>query len=541
MHTVFTGGAAAAVVVLALAACSGPHDNDDVDVLDATSDTIDASDGSDATLADVPVDATGDAPSDVDASDATSPHAFPDLGAVDVSEGSGTDPACESVECEGALRCIDGRCTTGRLFAEPGSEPGSFVGAWVPVEGRRVDFAVVSDGSGAESWFALHDDTETALHTVFTPYEGVDPRVQVRASLFGGGFELDGVDALQPPHLAWLGALAPTELGAALAAIPLELGCRTDLEIAPVGFAALVFPWQMALKYVHADRAEVISTHAALSSCRYAYGEPPPADVSGARHLWLSNEAPLPHVFGFFPFNGDGAVELAADKLEGQSFGPCGSRCRGSCGADCTDVNCQKVGLTEVCLTDAEGDNTGDYVSGHVLSCGSAEGCLWHDECYDNCHRSHGCGTWTAAACRRGCDVVACADHGLETCTHWAQGAGPHEDQRIEYTYKDDGAVVFHDTTICPLPDEIFGVCHCELVFVDADGHAGQTDAVWCYYTQRAFCTRTYANANFPIPPDQDQPGMTEFWGCPGEGYLGGFFEPGAEIAGNPACVVEMQ
>lgn len=60
-------------------------------------------------------------------------------------------------------------------------------------------------------------------------------------------------------------------------------------------------------------------------------------------------------------------------------------------------------------------------------SCGVHDGCVEHDDCYDACHSSYGCGSWRAALCRRGCDAQAVSHWGAGNGASWARGGGPYQ------------------------------------------------------------------------------------------------------------------
>jgi hypothetical protein len=154
-------------------------------------------------------------------------------------------------------------------------------------------------------------------------------------------------------------------------------------------------------------------------------------------------------VFGWFPFDDQGQIE-SLDRAAGDGFGPCEALCRGACGADCDEDDCTlSDGLS--CELDESGSNTGRVVETFLQDCGTAEGCREHDDCYDTCHDTHGCGTWSAAWCRRGCDQIACSTYGLSTCIDWARGFGPKDPDTLFFEYLVKPLVPVPDTSECPI------------------------------------------------------------------------------------------
>jgi hypothetical protein len=161
----------------------------------------------------------------------------------------------------------------------------------------------------------------------------------------------------------------------------------------------------------------------------------------------LSRAAHVPVVFGYFPLDGEGAMEsqgglgsssqgLGSTPPERAEIGPCNSLCRGACGPDCTLVNCTKTEQW-FCEESATGTLTGNETRWDVFNCGYHEGCIWHDQCFDDCNRGR-CDSWAAAMCRHntvtGCDVTAAYNHGRINCIQWARGKGTFTG-RTDYPY----------------------------------------------------------------------------------------------------------
>lgn len=170
-----------------------------------------------------------------------------------------------------------------------------------------------------------------------------------RLDFAGGTF--DGAGALGELEATAL-AEALEALGPALAGIPLELGCR-DAGVAEAALAALVFPLQLQLKYLDPDRAMNAYQLARRSSCAYFPAAAASLDAFEAAaprgRLLLGPEAPFPVVMGWLPLDEEGAaaqstvVSGLTDAGAPSLIGPCGARCRGACGVDCTTTNCTRT------------------------------------------------------------------------------------------------------------------------------------------------------------------------------------------------------
>lgn len=448
---------------------------------------------------DATFDATDDAPQGKD----VSPE---DLHFVEVGDpGFGTGVACDP-PCESGMACLEGRCVAGSLFvAEP--TPGALVGAWLSVDGARTDFGVQRTAPlNYEAWFRLSGNPPIILQTGLL-LSDASPIASSRATVQWLGQEIDGHGPLDEFTMPALQQLAASNLADALAYVPLELGCLPPDEVDPALVAALLVPWQMLLKYVHTDRVERVEALATRVSCTYGLGVPKEDFRSAVRTLSLSRESPVPTVFGFFPFDGIGAATSMGPLLawQGKLYGPCGALCRGTCGPDCPDVNCVVSEAYECLQKETPKENNGFKILRRFLQCGSAQGCRDHDDCYDLCNGAHGCGTWDAAYCRRDCDIEACNTWGYETCTHWAQGAGPQEDERVEYTYPVPGAQAEHDQDTCPDPvQEEMGSCCISFV-------QGTTPQTYCVEVPRKHCEREYLEQNIAVEEPYDQVGYPEF------------------------------
>ncbi|HMV69916.1 MAG TPA: hypothetical protein PKA64_23955, partial [Myxococcota bacterium] len=244
-----------------------------------------------------------------------------------------------------------------------------------------------------------------------------------------------------------------------LARVPLDLGCA-DTLLDEAAMAALLAPWQLVLKH---DPRRLATIRAAAAASRCAWFSEPTAATPEAKpptgNLLLGRDAPIPVVVGWLPVDADGEAEQAP-AAAGDLWGPCGGLCRGACGVDCPWINCRRRELTWCEQHPGAGGNTGMKFDAVELDCGTATGCVNHDDCYDRCNVGYGCGSWGALACRsgpRGCDEVACLTYGTVRCSAWAAGVGPFE-SRITFTYPPntrpgEPAVGELDLQTCPTDD----------------------------------------------------------------------------------------
>jgi hypothetical protein len=121
------------------------------------------------------------------------------------------------------------------------------------------------------------------------------------------GMRLDGYGPLSAAEAQALQELSTGDLAGALTRVPLDLGCQEGASALPLSLhAALIYPWQMILKYEIAARAPVIRQFLTESGCAFAgfagSGEDEP--LNGAI-IWDMNHAiPMAHMI--FPFDGVG-------------------------------------------------------------------------------------------------------------------------------------------------------------------------------------------------------------------------------------------
>ena len=346
------------------------------------------------------------------------------LGSVQCSsdDAASSDPACMPDPCvdQPGTQCRGGQCVTGETVVNIKSA-------------SAVSGSYRSFNSNQSVSFTAEKDGENAATAVFTTPDG-ELRVEVTsedtAEMTWQGTTLTGYGVPDYDGEAALAMLAEGVVAEAIAMIPLELGCAATAVANPVA-AAVVFPWQMRIKYVDGDRATSVPEAADRASCAYsdeaAWSATAPRSP-GNGVLRLSVETPIPNVFGYFAFDESGeAYPSTTTTRDGKLYGACGSRCRGACGPDCTSTNCENRPEWR-CMNDGE-SFTGESMKWDVLRCGVHDGCKWHDDCFDNCLEVYGCGTWRAGVCMHnlltGCDVQAVASYGASNCLSWANGYGP--------------------------------------------------------------------------------------------------------------------
>jgi hypothetical protein len=332
----------------------------------------------------------------------------------------------------------------------PRQPDGTVSGRYVdPSSKAEVTFSVTASGpSSAAASYAIDGQ-------VIRIELGDSDHATVSSSA-GGQLTGDGTAPADAASRSLLGSLGAP----ALRAIPLELGCGQGLE--RVELAALLVPWQLHLKYAVTDRHEEVRQAADAASCVY-FAEPAVRSASSKPSrgglLNPGNADPIPHVVGFWPMDGAGAVEPSAAPSASRSdplplavsaTGPCQATCRGACGVDCDPDNCVATPGPTACAVDARGARTCLGLTYTRYDCGVHQGCIDHDQCYDDCNAAHGCDTWAAATCRHplsagvplSCDAQALryaaetfgAGEALQVVVSWARGSGPFTGRQT-FTY----------------------------------------------------------------------------------------------------------
>jgi hypothetical protein len=130
-----------------------------------------------------------------------------------------------------------------------------------------------------------------------------------RAHLEWRGQQLDGYGALSDAEAAALHEISTGTLARGLTMVALDLGCREDQASLPLSVhAALLFPWQMILKYEVAARGRVIEHFMADARCRFSgFAEEDADEPLNPAVLWDSHHV-IPMAHFIFPFDGDGEL-----------------------------------------------------------------------------------------------------------------------------------------------------------------------------------------------------------------------------------------
>lgn len=368
-----------------------------------------------------------------------------------------THPACPAPCgddcCSENQTCLDGAC-------RPASE--AVTGQYQTVSYR----AEVLGPQAAMASFST--DGADEFHVVVTATD--------RARLNFRGTSVDGFGALNESERAALQTLNTAPFRDALRMIPLELACqRGDLH--PAIFAALLFPWQLVHKYLTHPREAALEEYTTRAPCLTLPSlfelsrmqRPLPAYEILPRHF------PFPHAGEYMPLDGTGWLEgsdvtsaaLLATAVTAEATaqvtpvnqrtesprGPDGAPCRGACGPDCSPNNySQHPGsrVETVCTVNADGKQTGEIEEWGIYELGLHEGCVVHDQCYDDCVDMNGlcenkwgipgfCFDSAKAfvgnfACYRACDSDCLTRFGSR-CLQWARGYGPYDSTGI-FEYK---------------------------------------------------------------------------------------------------------
>jgi len=130
------------------------------------------------------------------------------------------------------------------------------------------------------------------------------------AALVWNGVSIDGYGTLADDEREALRSLSTSPLARALTMVALDLGCRDEARaLDDAAFAALMFPWQVVLKYEVADRGRAIPHFLAESSCRFSgFREAGSDEALNVAVLW-DNGNPIPTTLFLFPFDGAGQAE----------------------------------------------------------------------------------------------------------------------------------------------------------------------------------------------------------------------------------------
>jgi hypothetical protein len=396
----------------------------------------------------------------------------------------------------GFFAALGGLLTYGIVGCEGQPDPGACP---VPCDGECCDPGLVCVGGGCVApdegisgqigstrfWARAEGDgrSEARYSVAGSDDLLVFVRDEDHAELVWRGVAISGRGPLSSVQEAALRDLTEGPYRRAIVRAPLELACAFG-DIAPSVYAALVFPWQLMLKYLIEDREAHMQMALDDASCAYlptleqlATNHPRPAFPI------VSWTLPFPYAFGFLPFDAEGTLEVSpAARSDGRDpliagpesvtsagvaerdpihfarfaptgevgrrsacpfytelrvgqFGPTGSsQCRQACGVDCPETCCQEDEWT--CVVGSNGRYTGQAMLTRTYVCGVHKGCIDHDDCYDVCVSKFGdclnvlgdpswaCYHWDNFWCHRACDRQAVSEHGLKKTLQWKSGYG---------------------------------------------------------------------------------------------------------------------
>ncbi|WP_295400921.1 DUF4214 domain-containing protein [uncultured Thiocystis sp.] len=430
----------------------------------------------------------------------------------------------------GLLESLAQQSVNGVLILDPIAADGSVQGHYRPAPGSGETMTGFSVSPSGKASFWPEDDPNASVLTA-------EVTSGLALSLDYAGVFFDGNGELTNEERSLLQAMFDGSMGDSLALIPLNVACKSAAMIDDKQLAALLAPWQLALKYFYADRTTQVLAATQLANCDFfgdgTSGKP---NASASSHLIMSASCPFPVVFGYFPFDEIGAAESGAVEssrldsaetygsntplLPGSSpeasgqistlaaltanildqalidnFGPCNAKCRGACGADCPMSNCGPPEDFWDCLLDEEGNNTGYKQRYDVYRCGTHPACITHDACYDYENAFWGCGSWMSAIRRhhvdwltpdapsatRSCDAKVVVTYGPDQASAWGFGLGPYTDERL-FAYSDDyhnsdGKLGIFDPNLCLLPNALLTVSAQPLSTLTPNAYSLRVDA----------------------------------------------------------------
>ncbi|HEY2746250.1 MAG TPA: hypothetical protein VGL86_16560 [Polyangia bacterium] len=313
---------------------------------------------------------------------------------------------------------------------------------------------------------------------------------QKAASMTLGGYSYAGNEAFDAGRFDALLAFDGGTYGAAMAMIPLELGCvlapdpATGEDPTAALRQALLLPSQI-FSFEDPSYPDW-PTLDASAACTY-FGARNAPDPAGLELSDDSDDDSFPSVYMFwtlgdgenlalFDFNENGM--WVDEDWKGKPWGPCAhpgpeqSVCRGACGAGCiTGAGKACTLMTTKMCEKQDGANTGNEITTDAYHCGYDTCCVDHDNCYDNCRGKYRCGdTWRhrrqITGCKRGCDFSKCLNNAAcgatafqreENCRSFRRGGGRVQPRGVmafsgyyDYSYDSTAA----NATACPPPEK---------------------------------------------------------------------------------------
>jgi hypothetical protein len=175
---------------------------------------------------------------------------------------------------------------------------------------REANRRVVAQYGEVRVEAQLDGDVAIASYQVEASDARLDIRLQgQQADMTWNGVTLDGYGPLTPTEAEAMQAITTGPLAAALTMVPLDIGCvENPFDIPAEIYAALLFPWQMTLKYSIARRGQAVRHYMNASRCAFPGNmEPAPTKPQNIAVLWDADHS-VPSIHDSFPFNGDGSM-----------------------------------------------------------------------------------------------------------------------------------------------------------------------------------------------------------------------------------------
>jgi hypothetical protein len=207
-----------------------------------------------------------------------------------------------------AYRVVDTR--SDQTLAEGAVTLSAAASASLEVLEREANRRVVAQYGDVQVEALLEGDVATASYR----HEASDTTLQIRlqgqeASMTWGAVTLDGYGPLTRTEAEAMQAITTGPLAAALTMVPLDIGCvENPFDVPAEIYAALLFPWQMTLKYAIARREQAVRHYMSASRCAFpGYMEPDMEKPQNIAVLWDADHS-VPSVYEAFPFDGQGAM-----------------------------------------------------------------------------------------------------------------------------------------------------------------------------------------------------------------------------------------
>lgn len=127
------------------------------------------------------------------------------------------------------------------------------------------------------------------------------------ATMSWRGVNLDGYGALTAEESRAMEEIATSSLAGALTMFPLDFGCvENPYDIPAEIYAAVLFPWQMILKYKVAQREPVVRHFLTASRCAFPGHLGPQLEKPQNVAIFWDADHSVPAIYDAFPFDGEG-------------------------------------------------------------------------------------------------------------------------------------------------------------------------------------------------------------------------------------------